>query len=372
MPFDGKTLYDLLNNIMVNKYEKIPGHYTEEVNKLIEILLKVNPDERPTCEEILNLPAIKKVQMFIEDKYKPIFDWDKYDYNLSEVSIVSELSFTSSLEERLVEFVRNDSPRLLRPKTPSPEPVVVRPKTPSPPPPPPKPRTPSPPPPPKPKEKVKRYFQNVDRKKLEKMFYGQLKKFRTKKYGKEIRPFGWNRNFKIGKIEKGYHGIVGANLGGMQRETPKWKEKGVIGLLDSFYLNKREKYELKTGRSRTVDGKSLGTSRYIDQDKLEHYVQNFEDDIKNGMYDGDKPDSYKSVDDRSGIRRQKRDLRGNRLGYNMGRNEINLYQEFKKNQLKKAIYSSRSVDSQIKDHVLEIKKSQYQTINTGLDSQLLD
>lgn len=111
---------------------------------------------------------------------------------------VTELNM-STFESKIEKLKRTDSPKLLKPikkkkkkpKTPSPPP---KPKTPSPPP---KPKTPSPPP--KPKTKPKRYFKNIGRDKLEEMFFTQLKKYRTQKYGKEIRPYSWNRNFKIGE-----------------------------------------------------------------------------------------------------------------------------------------------------------------------------
>lgn len=170
MPFDGENIYDLMDNIMANDYKPVPDHYSGEVTQLIKILLKIDPVERPTCADILKLAAIEKVTGYLKTKFKPVFAIEKYDYDLSAVSILSEMSFTS-FETKIRKIVRQDSPRLLKPKKkpkPKPKPVIVKPKTP------PKPKTPSPPPPPpppKPRQKPKRYFQNIDRGKLEKMFY---------------------------------------------------------------------------------------------------------------------------------------------------------------------------------------------------------
>ena len=161
------------------------------------------------------------------------------------------------------------------------------------------------------------------------MFQQQLKNYRVDKYGKEIRPYGWNRDFKIGETRKGFYGVEGANMGGVINRKHMWKEKGLLGLLDSFYIKKRQKYENKGGLYRSQDPNDLGTSRFNDEQELDDYIYKFEDDIKRGIYDHDKPQSYKS--ERPSIRSRRKNFKGNKLGYNLGRKELNLFQEYKKN-----------------------------------------
>jgi NIMA (never in mitosis gene a)-related kinase len=44
----------------VNKgvYPKIPKMFSKELSHLIKIMLQVDPNKRPSCEDLLNMPII--------------------------------------------------------------------------------------------------------------------------------------------------------------------------------------------------------------------------------------------------------------------------------------------------------------------------
>ena len=114
VPFDGKLIYQMIEQIRKTVYDPLPEEYSEEISTLIRLLIQFKPQDRPSCDILLNLPAIKQVHTYLEEKYPEIFEVDKYDYNLSEASVLSEISWTS-LDNKIVKVTRADSPRLLRP-----------------------------------------------------------------------------------------------------------------------------------------------------------------------------------------------------------------------------------------------------------------
>ena len=65
-PFRAKNMEELYNNVIKGKYKKIGGKYSEDMNEIIEFLLKVNPKDRPNCDEILKHPIIKKRLEFFQ------------------------------------------------------------------------------------------------------------------------------------------------------------------------------------------------------------------------------------------------------------------------------------------------------------------
>ena len=41
-------------------YSRIPSEFSNELSGIIRALLQVNPDQRPTCDKILKMPAVLK------------------------------------------------------------------------------------------------------------------------------------------------------------------------------------------------------------------------------------------------------------------------------------------------------------------------
>ncbi|CAI2373105.1 unnamed protein product [Moneuplotes crassus] len=57
-PFAGSNFNDLCENIKIGKYEDIPVFYSEELGQLIKAMLNVDPNMRPTINDILQHPLL--------------------------------------------------------------------------------------------------------------------------------------------------------------------------------------------------------------------------------------------------------------------------------------------------------------------------
>jgi serine/threonine protein kinase len=59
-PFRASNMEGLFKKVSKGLYQPIPKKYSVELSTLIRALLKGNPDKRPTCEEILQTPSVRK------------------------------------------------------------------------------------------------------------------------------------------------------------------------------------------------------------------------------------------------------------------------------------------------------------------------
>ena len=59
MPFKGKNMMELKDNICKGKFEKINSRYSKELWELIKSLLVIDPEKRPNCDKILESQIIK-------------------------------------------------------------------------------------------------------------------------------------------------------------------------------------------------------------------------------------------------------------------------------------------------------------------------
>ena len=65
-PFRAKDMEQLYHTVIKGQYKKLGNKYSEDMNEIIDYLLKVNPKERPNCDDILKLPVIKKRLEFFQ------------------------------------------------------------------------------------------------------------------------------------------------------------------------------------------------------------------------------------------------------------------------------------------------------------------
>ena len=65
-PFRAKDMEQLYNRVIKGQYKRIGEKYSNDMNEIIEFLLKVNPKDRPNCDEILKHPIIKKRLEFFQ------------------------------------------------------------------------------------------------------------------------------------------------------------------------------------------------------------------------------------------------------------------------------------------------------------------
>ena len=47
----------LYNRVMKGVYPKIPTHYSSDLSTIISSLLQIDPEKRPSCEQILHMPV---------------------------------------------------------------------------------------------------------------------------------------------------------------------------------------------------------------------------------------------------------------------------------------------------------------------------
>jgi NIMA (never in mitosis gene a)-related kinase len=57
-PFGGKNLHQLTNNIINQKYKPIPEQYSKDINNIIYGMLKKDPNQRPSINQVLKHPKV--------------------------------------------------------------------------------------------------------------------------------------------------------------------------------------------------------------------------------------------------------------------------------------------------------------------------
>ena len=78
-PFNGRNMVELFKNIKAGRYIPIPNIYSNDLKKIIALMLQTNPNKRISSEELLYTPIIKskmnknysKYQKLIESIKKP-------------------------------------------------------------------------------------------------------------------------------------------------------------------------------------------------------------------------------------------------------------------------------------------------------------
>ena len=58
-PFEASNHLSLANKIKTGKFERIPIRYSEELQRVISWMLNVEPNKRPTLEDLINLPNVE-------------------------------------------------------------------------------------------------------------------------------------------------------------------------------------------------------------------------------------------------------------------------------------------------------------------------
>jgi len=114
-PFEAKNHLSLAMKIRAGKFDRLPKRYSEELQKLIEIMLSANPEKRPSAEALLKFPLLDmrvkekklrdkltQVKQIEEDIRKKEEDLKKLEINLKQRE--KELS---QIENRIIESEKN-------------------------------------------------------------------------------------------------------------------------------------------------------------------------------------------------------------------------------------------------------------------------
>jgi NIMA (never in mitosis gene a)-related kinase len=64
-PFRAQDMEGLFNKVCKGQYSRIPDRFSDDLFQVIQFLLQVNSSSRPSCEQILNHPAVmKRIEYF--------------------------------------------------------------------------------------------------------------------------------------------------------------------------------------------------------------------------------------------------------------------------------------------------------------------
>ena len=64
-PFRAQNMEGLYKKVIQGRFNKIPNKFTNDLFKIVQLLLQVSPEKRPTCAEILQNPIIlKRIEYF--------------------------------------------------------------------------------------------------------------------------------------------------------------------------------------------------------------------------------------------------------------------------------------------------------------------
>lgn len=57
-PFRAEDMEGLFNKVVKGVYQRLPGHYSVDLNEFMGLMLKVNPKARYSAAELLSMPMI--------------------------------------------------------------------------------------------------------------------------------------------------------------------------------------------------------------------------------------------------------------------------------------------------------------------------
>ena len=111
-PFRAKDMEQLYNAVIKGQYRKIGDKYSPDMNEIIDYLLKVNPKDRPNCDDILKHPVVKKRLEFFQAQAGENEDFDNIDEGvlLRTIRIPKNIIFLSdNLPEKNYEKAKSHS-----------------------------------------------------------------------------------------------------------------------------------------------------------------------------------------------------------------------------------------------------------------------
>ena len=111
-PFRAKDMEHLYNAVIKGQYRKLGDKYSPDMNEIIDYLLKVNPKDRPNCDDILKHPVVKKRLKFFQAQAGENEDFDNIDEGvlLRTIRIPKNIIFLSdNLPEKNYEKAKSHS-----------------------------------------------------------------------------------------------------------------------------------------------------------------------------------------------------------------------------------------------------------------------
>lgn len=60
-PFRAEDMAGLYKKVLQGVYPKMPGHFSDELQQTVAVLMKVDANQRPSCNEILDLAPVRRI-----------------------------------------------------------------------------------------------------------------------------------------------------------------------------------------------------------------------------------------------------------------------------------------------------------------------
>ena len=68
-PFRADDMNGLFKKVLKGQYPPIPSHYSMDMRMLIKALLQVNPTQRPTTDQVLEMPIVlKRIKKYFSNR----------------------------------------------------------------------------------------------------------------------------------------------------------------------------------------------------------------------------------------------------------------------------------------------------------------
>jgi NIMA (never in mitosis gene a)-related kinase len=84
MPFNAQSLDLLLSSIKKGIFKQIPKHYSKDLKALVEYVLQINPDNRPSIKEILSINSLFTIECdLIKTRIKSFLNELEYNKEFS-------------------------------------------------------------------------------------------------------------------------------------------------------------------------------------------------------------------------------------------------------------------------------------------------
>ena len=81
-PFRAKNMEELYKRVLSGDISQLPSQYSTDLYEIVSLLIKVNPDKRPNCNDILNNSIVKKRIEFFKNKENDVEIDENEEQNL--------------------------------------------------------------------------------------------------------------------------------------------------------------------------------------------------------------------------------------------------------------------------------------------------
>ncbi|KRX09722.1 Protein kinase-like domain [Pseudocohnilembus persalinus] len=101
-PFRAKNMEGLYQRVQRGVFERIPRTYSDELYGVIQLCLKVNPQMRPSCKQLLNNPLVKKnIQQFQNEEQQMEMNTVELNQNFNLLNTIKVPKNMKNLYEKL-------------------------------------------------------------------------------------------------------------------------------------------------------------------------------------------------------------------------------------------------------------------------------